>query len=56
MIGSKRGGTGRRRDAGGGGGGVGERCFSGAAAAGSFMRLMTFSESCKSEWRKKSFT
>lgn len=53
MIGSKRGGTGRRTEA--GGGGVGERCFSGAAA-GSFMRLMTFSESCKSEWRKKSFT
>lgn len=61
MIGSKRGGTGRRR--GGGrvgameGGGVGAHSGLGGAA-GSLMRLMTFSESCKGKWNKqiKKFT
>lgn len=55
VIGSKRGGTGRGRGEGRSigamdGGGEGARWSLGAS--GSLMRLMTFSESCKGQWKK----
>lgn len=59
VIGSKRGGTGRRS----GGMGVGAvedgevgACSGLGGAADSLMRLMTFSESCEGEWDNVSQT